>query len=154
MVEIVDGFGRWDDLGTVEPQFETWLGFQDYTRSKSSTLRLYYTASEYDRLSYGFIRCLYQSTNAYFIGQWIRVYPKPFTDTILYPHPQDLLANNDELILIYQIQKRHRYRRYVGMKYSTLWSVNLQVFIASKENDSQQEQIIAGYPTAYFLGLL
>lgn len=154
MTEIVDGFGRWDDLGTVEPQFETWRGLNEFTRSKSSTLRLYYMAEEYDRKTYGYIRCLYQSRNAYFIGRWVRFYPKAFPDTILYPHPVDMLASNDELILIYQVQKRHRYRRYVGMKYSRLWSLNLQVFIAPKRDDNQQQQIVSGYPTAYFLGLL
>lgn len=154
MVEIVDGFGTWDDLGTVEPKFEVWLGLSEFTRSKSSTLRLLYSALDYDNLTYGFVRCLYESRNSSFFGKWVRFYPKPLTDTILYPHPVDLLANNDGLTLSYQIQKRHRFRRYVGTKYSTIWTVSLQVFVAPKQGNTGQQTASDDFPTADFFGLL
>lgn len=154
MTEVVDGFGSWDDLGTIEPQFEIWRGMTEFTRSKSPTIRLFYDASDYDNLTYGFIRCLYQSRNGYFTGKWVRFYPKQLVDTITYPHPIDVLAFNDELILIYQIQKRHRFRRYVGKKYSIPWLVNVQVFISSGKSVDEPENFAAFYPTAYFLNLL
>ncbi len=38
--QIVDDFGAWDVLGTVQPIFEQWVEFPDYTESFSNLCRL------------------------------------------------------------------------------------------------------------------
>lgn len=126
-IQIVDGFGEWDDLGTVEPVFEDWLTFPDFTNSSSTLLRLTYLFEEFDQNSYGFIRCKYEAENTFAIGRWLRFYPKFEDEFIRYPHSEDLLALKGDFKRIYQVMKRHRRRRFNGTFAATLWSVNLNV---------------------------
>ena len=43
LIQIVDDFGAWDDLGVVTPLHEQWKEFPEFTESLSSVTRLIFT---------------------------------------------------------------------------------------------------------------
>ena len=153
-IQVVDDFGAWDDLGTVEPVFEQWLDFPDYTESTSGLLRLFFSALEFDKETYAYIRCVYEVSTTYMVGRWIRIYPKFEPESIIYPHPEDLAGLKSIPRRFYQIQKRHRLRRYIGTHKSKLWSVNLQVCNEQIDGGGSNEQTPEDLPAAFFLGIL
>ena len=149
---IVDGFGQWDDLGVVSPEYETWKGLQEFTRSPSGILRLTYLADRFDRMSYGLIRCLYETATTSAFGKWQRFYPKEQSEIITYEHPAQLIEGSKQILFIYQIQKRHRYRRRVGSKYSVPWEVNIQVSIPLESGTSDPPPPASNPPPPQLIG--
>ena len=135
--QIVDDFGSWEELGVVQPVFEDWLTFPDFTRSPSELIRLQFIFDEFDSNSYGYIRCKYELDNTYAFGRWLRFYPKLQPELMKYPHPSDLVAAKSNPRRIYQVMKRHRRRSKIGTLRSTLWSVNLNVFNENLSDDSE-----------------
>lgn len=127
-IQIVDGFGVWDELGTVEPAFENWLDFPDFTYNANSLLRIQTASLNFDRQTYGYIRCLYELENIYSEGRWLRFYPKFNPQFLTYPHDNNIINLKSNPKKIFQVMKRHKFRRLVGTKYSNLWRVNLNVF--------------------------
>ena len=153
-IQIVDGLGTWDELGTVEPVFEDWLTFPDYTYSNSTLLRLIFSFERFDLNSYGFIRCKYESQNTFAIGRWIRFYPKLEPEIIRYPHPEDIANLKGDFKRIYQVLKRHRQRRFNGTLAATPWSVNLNVSNEPTEANTSNGNTGATFPPTITLGLI
>jgi hypothetical protein len=153
-VQIVDDFGIWDDLGTVNPVFNNWLSFPDFTTSASGLLRLFFSSDVFDRLTFAYIRCLYDVGNAYAIGRWIRIYPKFEPELIIYPHPPEFQNLKGELRRVYQIKKQHRFRRRIGTVNSETWRINLQVANESIDENGGNSGEQADLPSGFFLNLL
>lgn len=126
-IQIVDDFGAWDVLGTVQPIFEEWVEFPDYTESLSNLCRLTFEGDFDDVRSYGYLRCTYVIGLNEIKGRWWKIYPKNQPEIIIYPHPiefGDLKTNPKRY---FEVQKRHYYRRFLGRKEDTIWTVSLQV---------------------------
>lgn len=151
---IVDGFGTWDECGTVEPVFENWLTFPDYSFSNSTLLRIATASLNFDRQTYGLIRCIYELENTYAEGKWIRFYPKFNPQFVRYPHAESVPVLKSNPRKIYQVMKRHKFRRITGTHASSLWQVNLNVYNDSSDALSNDTTLADEYPTAYFLNLL
>ncbi len=153
-IQIVDDFGAWDDLGSKQPEFETWLSFPDYTESKSSLLRIRSSFETFDRNSYGYLRCVYTVSAISIMGRWVRFYPKLEDEFLIYPHPEDLEELKSNPIRRFQVMKRHRYRRKIGTLRSTLWSVNVLVCNEDLTNNNNNNQQNITIPPLLGLGLL
>lgn len=153
-IEIVDGFGSWDDLGIVQPVFEEWITFPDFSYSLSTLIRLNYLFEEFDQNSYGYIRCKYETANTSAIGRWIKFYPKSQSDFLDYPHPDNSTEFKDNTKLIFQVLKRHRFRRRIGTLKASLWEVNLNVHRDASTSVDPYSQENQDFPSNYFLGFL
>ena len=153
-IQIVDDFGVWDDLGTIEPAFEKWIEFPSFSYSSSQLLRLIFSAKRLDRRSFGYLRCVYQINAQYFTGRWIRIYPKFNPESIIYPHPQDLASPNTTIKRIFQIKKLHRLRRFNGSFDSDLWTVNLHVWNENLSDYQNREPPFDDFAPPYLLNLL
>ena len=126
-IQIVDDFGAWDELGTVQPLFEQWVRFPDYTESQSPLIRLIFGGDLERVQSYAFIRCIYSLFNDEIRGRWWKIYPKRQKEIILYPHPEEFGQLKTNPRRYFEIQKRHYRRLYVGTHTDSLWTLNLQV---------------------------
>ena len=125
--QILDDFGAWDVLGTVQPIFEQWVEFPDYTESLSNLCRLIFGGDLENIRSYAYLRCTYVIGLNQIKGHWWKIYPKSEPEIIIYPHPREFGELKTNPKRYFEIQKRHYYRRYIGRKEDSLWTVNLQV---------------------------
>jgi hypothetical protein len=125
--QLIDDFGAWDDLGTVQPFHETWTFFPDYTESSSDLIRFIFGGDIDNASSFAYIRAVYQLFNQDLYGRWFRIFPKFQQDIALYTYPRDLQFQENSPILRFQVQKRSYYRRYIGTFPDSIWTVRLLV---------------------------
>lgn len=125
--QILDDFGYWDDLGTIQPIFEQWVEFPDYSESLSETIKLIFGGELEQVKSYAYIRSIYVAFNQVIKGQWWRIYPKFDTEVINYPVPEDLKFAVRPIRRYFEIQKRHYYRYRVGISDDRIWTIRLQI---------------------------
>lgn len=137
-IQIVDDFGAWDDLGTIEPIFEQWIEFPDYSESLSNLIRLVFSGDLDNLKSYAFIRCTYVIGINEIKGRWWKIYPKINPEIITYPHPIEFGQLKTNPKRYFEIQKRHYYRQRIGVNQDKIWAVNLQV--CNERLDSQPTQ--------------
>lgn len=124
---IIDQFGTWDDLGIVQPIFEQWVEFPDYSESLSETIKLSFSGELEQLKSFAYIRCIYVILNQVIKGQWWRIYPKFEQEIIIYPVPEEFKFSLRPVQRFFEIQKRHYYRYRVGISNDKIWTINLQV---------------------------
>ncbi len=127
-IKIVDDIGTWDSLGRVEPIFNQWIEFPDYSNSLSTTIKLVFGGELTNLKSYAYIRCIYLIGIQAVVGRWWKIYPKPTTEVILYPNPPEFEFLPRPVNRYFEIQKRHYYRQFIGTHLDRIWSVELQVF--------------------------
>lgn len=148
-IQIVDDFGAWDLLGTVEPQFDQWLEFPDYTTSLSNLCRLIFEGDFSNIKSFAYLRCTYVVGVTEIKGVWWRIYPKPQTEIIIYPHPLEFGQLKTNPNRYFEIQKRFYYRNFIGTRQDSTWNVTLQVC-----NERISVDPLPNAPTSFVLGLL
>lgn len=125
--QIIDDFGAWDDLGTVQPFHEVWTIFPDYTQSTSDLIRIIFGGDLENARSFAYIRAVYQLYNQDLYGRWLRIFPKFQQDIALYTYPRDLQFQENNPIRRFQVQKRSYYRKYIGAFPDSIWTVRLLV---------------------------
>jgi hypothetical protein len=125
--QIIDNFGAWDDLGTVQPAHEIWTIFPDYTESTSDLIRIIFGGDLENARSFAYIRAVYQLYNQDLYGRWLRIFPKFQQDIALYTYPRDLQFQENNPIRRFQVQKRSYYRKYFGVFTDSIWTVRLLV---------------------------
>ncbi|ELS04916.1 hypothetical protein Xen7305DRAFT_00046520 [Xenococcus sp. PCC 7305] len=146
-IQIVDDFGTWDLIGTLQPIYEEWIEYPDYSEALSQTTRLIFSGNVDDARSYAYIRVRYEITLDSAYGEWIRVYPKKQDEIILYPHPPEFGLIKINPRRFWQVQKRHWDRKNTGKAPDTDWNLRIEVCneqITGQPTEAETEGIILG----------
>ena len=121
-----DGFGIWNDLGSVIPQYKQWLKFSNTAIGGNSVLQLNYTSPNWQQLnSYLLIRPVYNTAGDTLIGDAKRVYPELDGNIVEFPIPEDLRARFIDF-RDFQIKKVARWRRRLGITPDASYTVKLE----------------------------
>jgi len=126
-IQTTDNFGTWDVIGIRFPIYEVFIDYPDYTESLSSLLRLTFGGVIQGARSYGLIRSCYEVGSQSLYGKWLRVYPKEQQELIEYVHPPELRGTKTNPRCFWQIQKRHKQRRFIGVHPDTEWNLKIEV---------------------------
>lgn len=122
-----DNFGTWQSLGGLTPTLNTWLRIMSPSSPGSNVFRITFNCADFLKInSWGRLRFVYASNGQEIVQQpYLNIYP--------IPNPIIIEANlADRLLptsLFIEIEKRQRWRRFVGHIPDITWSVSVEEFL-------------------------
>ena len=122
-----DNFGTWQTLGGLTPILGTWLRIMSPSSPGSNVFRITFNCADFLKInSWGRLRFVYHAGGQEAIWQpYLPLYPIP-TPAILEANlPDNFLPTS----LYLEIEKRQKWRKYVGRIPDITWSVSVEEFL-------------------------